>query len=198
MLKHVIEYKDFNGATRRDTLYFNLSEFELLEIQAKSKRGIHVDLREAIDNEDAEGVLKFVKILVHGGYGEKSADGRYFEKSDEITRKFVNSALYSDLIMDLFTNQEKLVAFINDLMPEKLIARANEMQKVSETEDLPLQNPYEAGFSNDSEIIAPPPEFKAEITDQDYSEFEAWKAAKAAEEQGMTRPPHESGQGYQL
>lgn len=195
MLKHVIEYEDFNGATRRDTLYFNLSEFELLEIQAKSKRGIHVDLQEAIDNEDAEGVLKFVKILVHGGYGEKSADGRYFEKSDEILRRFVSSALYSDLIMDLFTNQDKLITFINELMPEKLIARAEQIK----AEQKKVTNPYETGFDGDSEIIEAAPTIPNEPeTSDEEAEFKAWKAAKAAEEQGMTRPPHESGQGFQL
>lgn len=199
MLKQTVEYKDYNGATRRDTLYFNLTEFELIEIQTESERGIEVDLKEAIENEDTKGILKFVKILVTNGYGVKSSDGRFFEKSPEILNRFVSSAAYSPFIMDLFTDiQGKMVPFINGIMPQGLIERAEQMQKQRDSvEDLP--NPYESGFDGDSEVIAAAPTISNEPeTSDEEAEFKAWKAAKAAEEQGMTRPPHESGQGFQL
>ena len=207
MLKQTVEYKDYNGATRRDTLYFNLTEFELIEIQTESERGIEVDLKEAIENEDTKGILKFVKILVTNGYGVKSSDGRFFEKSPEILNRFVSSAAYSPFIMDLFTDiQGKMVPFINGIMPQGLIERAEQMKKASEgstTQAETLPNPYETGFSGNSEIIAPAPieeapELKSEITDQDQADFLEWKKAKWLEEQGMSRPPHESGEGFQL
>lgn len=201
MLKQTVEYKDYNGATRRDTLYFNLTEFELVEIQTESERGIEVDLKEAIENEDTKGILKFVKILVTNGYGVKSSDGRFFEKSPEILNRFVSSAAYSPFIMDLFTDiQGKMVPFINGIMPQGLIERAEQIQKASEgstAQGETLPNPYETGFSGNSEIISPAPIVEPETSDEE-AEFKAWKAAKEAEEQGLTRPPHESGKGYQL
>lgn len=205
MIKQTIDYLDYNGKGQRDELYFNLTEFEVIELQVASPLGIHGDLRRAIDEEDNQGVLNFVKILVHNGYGIKSADGKHFEKSPEILNRFLNSAAYSPFIMDLFTDiPGKLVPFVNNLIPDSLLARAEKMQQI-QAENAPAEqpNPYEVGLNGGTEVIpsgailGDAPALKPEITDADYSEFEAWKAAKAAEEQGMARPPHESGQGFQ-
>jgi len=125
MLKQNITYKDFNGTQRTEDLYFNLTEFELVELQAGSEKGIQADLQEAINNKDIRALLAFIKMLVNKAYGIKSEDGRHFDKSEEITRRFENSALYSDLLLHLFEDEgARAEKFITGLMPADLIARA--------------------------------------------------------------------------
>src|SRR5690606_19443202 len=130
MLKQSITYTDFNGTERTEDLYFNLTEAELIDIQVNSQNGIEKDLQDAIDGRDIREILAFIKMLVHKSYGVKSEDGRHFRKSEAITEDFVNSALYSDLLLELFKDEgEKGVKFITGLMPKDLIQRATTAMK---------------------------------------------------------------------
>jgi len=125
MLKQTITYTDFNGTPRTEDLYFNLTEFELVEIQSDSEKGIQADLQDAIRDKDLRRLLAFIKMLVNKAYGIKSEDGKHFEKSPEILQRFQNSALYSDLLLNLFEDEgTRAEKFITGLMPKELIARA--------------------------------------------------------------------------
>lgn len=126
MHQHTINYTDFNGNAKTKTLHFNLTEAELVKIQKDSPRGIQVEMQEAIDSGDSAVLLDFLEMLVHKSYGIKSDDGEEFEKTPELTRKFENSAYYSDLYMSLFQNEGKTGAdFISKIMPAHLIDSAN-------------------------------------------------------------------------
>lgn len=125
MHKHTITFEDFNGTTRTKEIYFNLTEAELVKMQKKSARGIHVEMEEAIKSNDNQQILDFFEMLVHESYGIKSDDGMDFDKSPEILRKFENSAYYSPLYMSFFENEGQVGAdFINAIMPAKLVAKA--------------------------------------------------------------------------
>lgn len=125
MLKHHLVYTDFNDNRREEDLYFNLTEAELVDIQANSNLGIQAELEAAIAENDVKKLLDFIKMLVHKSYGVKSEDGRHFRKSAEITEDFVNSAAYSDLLLSLFQDGGKRgVTFITGVMPADLVARA--------------------------------------------------------------------------
>lgn len=125
MLKQTISYTDFNGTARTEDLYFNLTEIELVDIQIDSKEGIQKDLEAAIADKDLRKLLDFIKMLVHKGYGLKSEDGRNHDKSPTILNDFVSSALYSDLLLNLFADEgARAEKFITGLMPKDLIERA--------------------------------------------------------------------------
>lgn len=125
MYKHQITYTDFNGQQRTEDLYFNLSEAEVIELQANSEFGIQEDLQKAIDNQDIATLLKFVKLLISRSYGIKSDDGRFFRKSPEIMSDFLNSAFYSPLLLSLFENEgDRATAFVTGILPADLIRRA--------------------------------------------------------------------------
>lgn len=130
MLKQDIKFKDFNGTERTQTLYFNLTEFEIADMQAHSERGIQADLEDAIANKNVAQILDFIKMLVHKSYGIKSEDGLHFRKSPEIIADFESSALYSDLLLHLFQDGgNRGVQFITGLMPADLVRGAS--QKVN-------------------------------------------------------------------
>ena len=125
MLKQTINFKDFNGIDREETLYFNLTEAELVEMQADSEEGIQKDMMDAVKAKDMRKLLDFVKMLVHGAYGERDKDGIHFHKSPEITARFVNSAMYSPLLLSLFQEEgARAEKFITGLMPADLVQRA--------------------------------------------------------------------------
>lgn len=125
MLKQTIKFRDFNGVERTEDLYFNLTEWELTDMQADSEHGIQKDMQDAIAAKDLRLLLDFVKMLVHAAYGERDRDGIHFNKSPEITQRFINSAMYSPLLLSLFEEEGKRTeAFITGLMPADLVQRA--------------------------------------------------------------------------
>lgn len=125
MLKQTIQFTDFNGKPQEKDLYFNLTEWELTDMQASSEAGIEADMQLAIEEKDMRKLLDFVKMLVNASYGERDADGIHFNKSPEITQRFVNSAMYGPLLLSLFQEEgARTTAFITGLMPPDLVARA--------------------------------------------------------------------------
>lgn len=125
MLKQTITFTDYNDQERTIEEYFHLNEAELIDMQAHSEGGIQADLEKAIKSNDVGQVLDFIKFLVHKSYGKKSADGIHFDKSEELTNSFINSAYYSDFLLGLIEdNGDKGIAFISGVMPKKLIDRA--------------------------------------------------------------------------
>lgn len=125
MLKQTIKFKDFLENERETTLYFNLTEAELVDIQVHSDEGIQKEMEDAVKSKDLAKLLDFIKMLVHKSYGELDKDGIHFNKSDEITASFVNSAMYSPLLLSLFEDEgARAEKFITGLMPADLVRRA--------------------------------------------------------------------------
>ena len=81
-------YKDFNGVERTETKLFNLTETEVMEMELGTAGGVAEMLQRIVDAKDQPTIIKFFKEFILKAYGEKSADGTYFEKSEEISRKF--------------------------------------------------------------------------------------------------------------
>lgn len=196
MLKQTISYTDFNDEPRTIEEYFNLNEAELVDMQAHSERGIQADLEDAIKSNDVGQVLDFIKMLVLKSYGKKSADGIYFEKSEELTAKFVNSAYYSDFLLGLIENDgQKGIIFIQGIMPKKLLERATaqvqgqqyapdargvfaQQQEVARqlllSQNTPAA-PTEPAYPTPAAPVAAPQETAEE------REFREWKANRAAQ-----------------
>lgn len=111
-------YKDFNGIERTESKMFNLTESEILEMELGTAGGIAEMLQRVIDAKDQPTIIKFFKEFILKAYGEKSADGTYFEKSEEISRKFACTQFYNLLFMELATDDEKAAAFVNEVIPK--------------------------------------------------------------------------------
>lgn len=125
MLKQPITFKDFNGVERTEDVYFNLTEAELVDWSADSEDGIQKDMQDAVAAKDMRKLLDFIKTLIFKAYGERDKDGIHFHKSEEISRRFQNSAMYSPLLLALFADEgDTVTKFINGLMPADLVKRA--------------------------------------------------------------------------
>lgn len=131
MLKKTITCENFDGETITEDLYFNLSEAELMELQLTYPGGLVAMLEEVMNAKDTPSIVKIFKDLILKAYGEKSADGKHFMKSEEIRRNFECSSAYSDFFMEVSTNAESAANFINNVIPKKFKLSESEVAKMT-------------------------------------------------------------------
>lgn len=130
MLKKTITYTDYNGVERKEDFYFNLSKAEIMEMELGTAGGFAEMIQKIIDAQDAPTIVKIFKDLVLKAYGEKSADGKRFIKSEEISKGFEQTEAYSNLFMELSTDAKAASDFINGIIPVDMQAAAS--QKAAE------------------------------------------------------------------
>ena len=130
MLKKTITYTDYNGVERTEDFYFNLSKAEIMEMELGVSGGYAEMLKSIVNANDAPTLIKIFKDLVLRAYGEKSADGKRFVKSDAISEAFSQTEAYSILFMELATNADEAAKFVNGIVPsdlsQKALASANQ------------------------------------------------------------------------
>lgn len=119
-------YKDFNGVERTETKLFNLSETEIMEMELGTAGGVAEMLKSIVDAKDQPTIIKFFKEFILKAYGEKSADGTYFEKSDEMAHKFSCTQFYNLLFMELATDSDKAANFVNGVIPQNINIKTTE------------------------------------------------------------------------
>lgn len=120
MITKTITYEDFNGETRTENFMFNLSKAELSEMETSVAGGLKDMLTKIIQTKDIPKLASFFKEIILKSYGEKSADGRRFIKSEKLTTEFTQTPAYSELYMELATNAEAASEFINGIIPKGL------------------------------------------------------------------------------
>lgn len=117
MLKKTITYTDYNGTERTEDFYFNLTKAEIMEMEMGTTGGLAEMIKKIVKTQDAPAIIKIFKDLVLKAYGEKSADGRRFIKTDEIKDGFAQTEAYSQLFMELATDADKASEFVNGIVP---------------------------------------------------------------------------------
>lgn len=117
MLKKTIRYVDYNGAERTEDFYFNLTKAELNEMNLSTTGGMEQMLRDIINAQDSPKMVAVFKELILKSYGVKSADGRRFIKSKELSVEFSQTEAYSELFVELLTDENAASSFINGILP---------------------------------------------------------------------------------
>ena len=79
--------------------------------------GLAETIKKIVDTKDAPSIIKIFKDLVLKAYGEKSADGKRFIKSKELSEAFAQTEAYSILFMELATDADEASKFINGIVP---------------------------------------------------------------------------------
>ena len=128
MLKKTITFTDYNDVERTEDFHFNLSKAEVMEMEMSTAGGLAEYIQKIVNTKDQPKLIKIFKDLVLKAYGEKSADGRRFIKSDELRTEFEQTEAYSQLFMELATDADKASEFINGIVPADL---AKEAEKVN-------------------------------------------------------------------
>ena len=95
MLQKTNRYTDYNGNERKEDFYFNLSEAEIMEMELSVTGGLTEMIQKIVATQDGPSIIKLFKDLVLQAYGEKSADGKRFIKSEELKTAFSQTEAYS-------------------------------------------------------------------------------------------------------
>ena len=126
MLKKIVKYADYNGVEQEETLYFNLSRAELLDMEFEQAGGLANHLKTIANSGDAVAIYKTFKNLVVKSYGEKSADGKMFLKSEANTQAFTHSAAFSELLITLCSDADEAIVFVNGILPPGMAVETQE------------------------------------------------------------------------
>ena len=122
MLKKTIAYTDYNGVERKEDFYFNLSKAEILEMEMSTVGGLAEMINKIVTTQDAPAIIKIFKELILKAYGEKSADGKLFIKSKELSNAFSQTEAYSVLFMELATDADAASKFVNGIVPADAVS----------------------------------------------------------------------------
>lgn len=121
MLKKTVTYEDYNGVQRTEDFYFNLSKAEVTEMELSVNGGFSAMVQEIVKSNDGARIMELFKEIVLKSYGEKSADGKRFIKSKELSEAFSQTEAYSEIFMELATNDKAAADFVNGIMPANLV-----------------------------------------------------------------------------
>lgn len=123
MLKKTIKYVDFDGNERSEEYRFHLSKSELMEMELSTSGGMERMVNRIVNARDAKSLVKIFKEIILKSYGELSDDGKFFIKvkdGHKLADDFAQTEAYSELFMELTTNEEAAAEFINGIVPANL------------------------------------------------------------------------------
>ena len=136
MLKLTRTYDDYNGVSRTEDFYFNLTQAEITEMELSVDGGLVEMINRLVSAQDGKQIIALFKDIILRAYGEKSPDGKRFIKNQELRDAFAQTQAYSDLFMELATDSEAASKFVNGIIP----AQKNN-QPTSENPKLTTLNP---------------------------------------------------------
>lgn len=125
MLKLTRTYNDYNGMSRTEDFYFNLTQAEVTEMELSVDGGLVERINRIVAAQDGKQIITVFKDIILRAYGEKSADGKRFIKNQELRDAFAQTEAYSDLFMELATDAEAAAKFINGIIPQGKKAQAS-------------------------------------------------------------------------
>lgn len=116
-------YTDYNGIEKTETFWFNLNQRELSKLALGPSGGLDSVISEIVSTNDMGRTMELLEDIVLSAYGKKMPDGRFAKTDDEGRRyadKFKQTAVFDELFMELFLDADKLIAFINGVVPDGL------------------------------------------------------------------------------
>ena len=130
MLKETITYVDFNDTEGTEDFYFNLTRTELIRMEMSKNGSLNGLLTKIVKANDMPDIFEAMEMLILKAYGEKSTDGRFFNKSEEISNNFMNSPAYDKLFEKLTTDATYAYKFLMGLLPKDLAEQAKKNPEI--------------------------------------------------------------------
>ena len=118
MLVKKIKYTDYNDVVREEEFRFNLNQAEIIEMELSTSGGLVEAITKIVNEQDGEKLVAIFKKIILKAYGVKSADGKRFEKSEELSIAFSQTEAYSLLFTELASDAGAAAAFVNGIIPQ--------------------------------------------------------------------------------
>lgn len=121
MYKRSITFTDYNGQERTEDHYFNLSKAEVIKwLTTSGDYTLDKVFEKIVAKRNGKEIMKIFDELIYMSYGEKSLDGRRFDKSEEVKKNFMETEAYTVLFTELVTDAKKAAEFINKIIPQDM------------------------------------------------------------------------------
>lgn len=118
-----VTYETFDGESKTEDVYFNLSKMECLTLEANTPGGLAAKFQEIIDNNEPAELINTFDWFIGLCYGVRSEDGTRFLKKDEngnsMYEKFKETPVYDQCLFELATNAKIASAFVSGALPEE-------------------------------------------------------------------------------
>lgn len=131
MFVKTIKFIDFNGNEQEREYYFHLSKTEILKMEASKSGGLDKVLERIVKDKNYKEIVEFIEDIIMRAYGVKSVDGLTFDKTEAIRQAFKDSPAYDQLFIELATDSNKLIDFINCIIPEDMKDEVEQVEKSS-------------------------------------------------------------------
>lgn len=150
MIKKTITFDTFEGAKKTDDFYFHMNQVEFSKLNGEIPGGLEYHIREIMNKQDEDGLLRLIDLLVKRSYGKKDPSDDGFTKIDmngrPLYEKFVNSDAYDRLIIELIQSEKNMVAFLRGIMPVDIQKKMDEeFKKQQANEATPNLTPITGG-----------------------------------------------------
>lgn len=137
MLTKPITYENYNGEKKTKNFYFHLTKMEIARLQAEYEGGLSGYLKKIVESDDTREIFKFFEEIVLMSYGEKSADGEEFLKSQEIRDRFKCHPAYDVFMLEMIAGGDKTMGdFIKAIVPNDMAEAINKADSRSEVNKL--------------------------------------------------------------
>ena len=128
MFQTTVNYTDFDGHERKETLYFNITEQQMRDLYQDDPDFSEKALTNIVEGKDPAEMLRIMKKLILASYGEKSEDGKIHRKNKEIRENFECSAAFEQLMDDIMykADEKFLRTFFTQIFPAKFAGTIGE------------------------------------------------------------------------
>lgn len=151
MLKKTMTYVNLDGHQVTEDFYFNLTKAELVKIHMIEGEGFQEYLQNIVKSGNGKEIIETFDKILELAYGERTPDGK-FQKSGRGWETFRATEAYSDIFMEIVTEEGKAAEFITAIMPDNLVEASN----VQDTPLLPAEGPKDYSKLSNEELMALP------------------------------------------
>lgn len=140
MLRKKMTFTDVLGNVHEDEEFcFNFFESELMDknLRKANVGGMETVIEKIMATNDTEELMDLFQWIIDGSYGVPTLKGG-FMKTPELLAEFKSTQAYSDLYMELATDEQAALRFLKGIMPESVGANIK-VDKVASLDDLRAQ-----------------------------------------------------------
>ena len=123
MLLKTITFLDLDGNSLTEDFWFHLNKAEVTEMELEQEGGLTAHLTHIVESNNASAIIGTFKDIITRSHVLRNEDGKGFDKSPEISRRFLQSDAYSELFMELVTDADASADFIKGIVPTNMVAK---------------------------------------------------------------------------